>query len=46
MTHDRVMRFVPVFYCKHEASRFAISQALVWVGTHAPLLDPLTSNSE
>jgi hypothetical protein len=36
MTHDRVMRFVPVFESHEEAARFAVGQALAWLGTPAP----------
>lgn len=33
MTHDRVLRFVPLFDCEHQAARFASAQALAWIGT-------------
>jgi hypothetical protein len=46
MTHDRVMRFVPVFDSHHQASRFAVAQALAWVGEQTPLVESLTSNLE
>ncbi len=32
MTHDRVMRFVPTFDTHAEAARFAVEQALDWIG--------------
>lgn len=32
MTHDRVMRFVPVFDSADQAARFATAQALAWIG--------------
>lgn len=32
MTHDRVMRFVPVFDSHAQAARFATEQALAWIG--------------
>jgi len=31
MTHDRVMRFVPVFDTHEQATRFATEQALAWI---------------
>ncbi|MFO1327886.1 MAG: hypothetical protein U1F56_11055 [Rubrivivax sp.] len=34
MTHDRVMRFVPVFDTPDQASRFATEQALAWIDRH------------
>ena len=35
MTHDRVMRFVPVFDTHDQAARFATDQALVWIAARA-----------
>lgn len=35
MTHDRVMRFVPVFDSHAQAARFATEQALAWIGEPA-----------
>lgn len=32
MTHDRVIRFAPVFDTHEEAARFATGQALAWIG--------------
>lgn len=32
MTHDRVMRFVPIFDTHDQATRFAAEQALSWLG--------------
>lgn len=32
MTHDRVLRFVPVFDTPDQATRFATDQALAWIG--------------
>jgi hypothetical protein len=32
MTHDRVLRFVPVFDTHEQAGRFASEQALAWLG--------------
>ena len=39
MTHDRVLRFVPVFQSHGEAARFAVEQALAWIDTTAPLAE-------
>jgi hypothetical protein len=35
MTHDRVMRFVPLFESRDQALRFAMAQAFAWVRQHA-----------
>lgn len=35
MTHDRVMRFVPVFDTPDLAARFALAQAMAWIGRPA-----------
>lgn len=35
-THDRVLRFVPVFDSPGDAARYATAQAMAWIGT-APL---------
>ena len=44
MTHDRVMRFVPVFETHDQATRFATEQALVRIGGRlAPAARPATS---
>jgi hypothetical protein len=32
MTHDRVMRFIPVFDTQRQARQFATEQALDWIG--------------
>jgi hypothetical protein len=39
MTHDRVLRFVPVFESHVEAARFAVEQALAWIDASAPCAD-------
>ena len=39
MTHDRVMRFVPVFQSHEEAALFAVEQALTWIDANEPSLD-------
>lgn len=46
MTHDRVMRFVPVFDTHDQAARFATDQALAWLGQPAPEPDPSTMTQE
>lgn len=46
MTHDRVMRFVPVFDSHDQASRFAVEQALVWLGTPETAPQPFTETPE
>jgi hypothetical protein len=46
MTHDRVMRFVPLFESHDHATRFAIKQALAWLGIAAPALTPSTITQE
>lgn len=38
MTHDRVMRFTPLFDTPGEATRFAADQAMAWIDTPAPAL--------
>jgi hypothetical protein len=40
MTHDRVMRFVPVFDTHDQAARFATAQALAWISARAAALCP------
>lgn len=40
MTHDRVLRFAPVFDSDDQAARFATEQALAWIGRPAHDLDP------
>lgn len=42
MTHDRVMRFVPVFASHEQAARFATAEAMSWIGTRAPATAPST----
>lgn len=46
MAHDRVMRFVPLFDSQDRATRFAITQALAWIGGRAPARMPNTNTSE
>ncbi len=36
MTHDRVVRFLPVFDSADQAERFATEQALAWIGSPSP----------
>jgi len=46
MTHDRVLRFVPVFDSHDEAARFAVDQALAWIdATALPADHSLTPRS-
>ncbi len=45
MTHDRVMRFVPVFDSPELASRFAVEQALAWIDERHPSTPPLPLGS-
>lgn len=40
MTHDRVLRFLPVFDTRDQASRFATQQALAWIGGPDPVPRP------
>ena len=35
MTHDRVLRFVPLFDTPDQASRYAAREALAWLGADA-----------
>ncbi len=46
MTHDRVMRFVPLFDCRHEAARYAARQAIDWIGRPAASAAPNPSTPE
>jgi hypothetical protein len=46
MTHDRVMRFVPLFISREQASRFALDQAKAWLAETVPSLAPLTHPQE
>lgn len=46
MTHDRVMRFVPVFASHDQAARFATAQALSWIGLRVPAIAPSTITPE
>jgi len=46
MTHDRVLRFVPVFDTDAQALRFATEQALAWIGAPAPAIDPSATSQE
>jgi hypothetical protein len=46
-THDRVMRFVPLFDTYRAAIRYATDQGLAWVGERAaPLSIPISSQPE
>ena len=37
MTHDRVLRFVPVFDTPDQATRYAAREALAWLGADRPV---------
>lgn len=37
MTHDRVLRFVPVFDTPDQATRYAAREALAWLGADTPI---------
>lgn len=43
MTHDRVMRFVPIFDTHAEAAFFATEQALAWIGEPPRGIDAQTA---
>jgi len=44
MTHDRVLRFSPVFNSHDEAVRFATDQALAWIGDPLPSSPSFSAN--
>jgi hypothetical protein len=46
MTHDRVMRFVPVFDTSDQATRFATAQALAWIDQRHCPPEPSTTSQE
>lgn len=46
MTHDRVLRFVPVFDTPHQATRFASEQALAWLDRGESTTDPIPTIQE
>lgn len=46
MTHDRVLRFVPVFDTCDEATQFAATQALAWIGPPQRCLNPSLSSQD
>lgn len=46
MTHDRVLRFSPLFETAEQAARYAAEQALAWIGAPARALDPSTTTQE
>ena len=46
MTHDRVMRFVPLFDTSDQASCFAVDQALDWLGRRATGSHPTHTHQE
>ncbi|MGA0611554.1 hypothetical protein [Caldimonas sp. KR1-144] len=46
MTHDRVMRFVPVFETRDQAARFATRQAMAWIERPTSPADPFITIEE
>lgn len=46
MTHDRVLRFVPLFDTHDQATRFAADQACAWLGEATPELHRTSTNQD
>jgi hypothetical protein len=46
MSHDRVMRFVPVFDSHEQASQYAVAQALAWIDEQPLCTDTFTMITE
>ena len=46
MTHDRVLRFIPLFDTHDQATRFATDQALAWLGQPASEQNPSIKSQE
>jgi hypothetical protein len=46
MTHDRVMRFVPVFESSDQAASYAAAQARAWIVAPASSVDPFSMTQE
>ena len=46
MTHDRVMRFVPLFDTPDQATCFAVGQALAWLERRAAGSNPTPTHQE
>jgi len=46
MSHDRVMRFVPLFDSHDAASRYAVAQALAWVDAQPSCTEPASQTTE
>jgi hypothetical protein len=46
MSHDRVMRFVPVFDTHDQASCFAVEQALAWIDARPSFTDSIIQPTE
>lgn len=46
MTHDRVMRFLPIFDSLEQAVRYAIDQALAWIGPSTNDRAPCTATPD
>jgi hypothetical protein len=45
-THDRVLRFVPMFDTATEAARYAAQQGMAWIAQAASRRTPSTIHSE
>lgn len=45
-THDRVLRFVPMFDTAAEAARYAATQGLAWIARAALPRSPSTMHQE
>jgi hypothetical protein len=45
-THDRVLRFHPVFESRCAAERYATAQGLAWIGAPAARLAPSSTTQE
>jgi hypothetical protein len=46
MTHDRVLRFHPLFDSRDAAARYATAQGLAWIGAPASRIAPSSTTRE
>ena len=46
MTHDRVVRFAPIFKSQDQAARFAAARARAWIDRAGPAIDLSTIDLE
>lgn len=46
MTHDRVVRFVPLFDTHTQATDFATEQAMAWIGRPLSSADPFINTQD